>query len=462
MNFASNFFRNKLSQMIHEFLTFIQTNNLLTANDKVLVAVSGGPDSVALMHLFTKTNYYFEIAHVNFKLRDDESDTDAEFVRLLAAQYAIKLHIVEFNTTLHAKEQKISVEMAARQLRYNWFNQLCLENNLTKIAIAHNNSDSVETMLLNLARGTGLKGLLGIKIKNKNIIRPLVFATRDKIETYLKTNNIPFKTDSTNLQNIYHRNKIRNQITPLFETINPSFKKTMYNNAANLLQTYKALNQVIKKAKKKSLIVDNNHITINLSLLKKFKPVNYYLYEILFPYGFNPHQTNKILKAAETQSGKKFLAPKYVLITHNGNIIIQKRKNAAKKIHWYFPEEFNKITLNLVENKQTTIEKIILPIQQTNYKQNTNNNIAFIDNRKLRYPLIIRKWNSGDYFYPLGMQSKKKLSDFFIDSKLSIIDKKKVTILESDGKIVWIIGFRLDNRYKITQSTTDVCKIVIS
>jgi len=428
----------------------IAQKELLQPSDKIIVAVSGGADSICLAHILLSLGYMCEIAHCNFHLRGEESDRDERFVTAFAAQHHVKLHKVDFQTTAYAEEHKLSIEMAARELRYQWFEKIRAENNAQCIAIAHHKDDSAETFLINLTRGTGLKGLCGIQTKNAHIVRPLLCLSREEIMEYLQKNNLNFVEDSTNKETVYTRNKFRNEIIPAFEKINPSFKDTLSQTIDYLNDANKIYESYIQKIAEKVVIRKEPFVEIDLNKISESIAPQSVMYEMLKEYGFNATQSQEIYDKRES-SGKLFYAKEYVASTSRG---IRTISTAAAKKSIEIPEDATEVHCGI----RLQLERII---NDDNFRLEKNNAVGYFDMDKLQFPLQLRTWEKGDYFYPFGMKCKKLLSDFFIDQKMSIAEKERAYILCSGKDIIWIAGMRTDDRYKITKNTKKILKITI-
>ena len=411
----------------------IEEKRLFTLNDKVLVALSGGADSVALLRVLLELGYECECAHCNFHLRGEESNRDENFVRNLCKEHGIPLHLKHFETTAYAKEKQISIEMAARELRYDWFEELRKKIQAQVIAVAHHRDDSVETFLLNLIRGTGINGLKGISPKNGYIVRPLLTISRVDILNYLSHLNQDYVTDSTNLQDEYMRNKIRLNLIPLMETMNPSIAESIQETAQKLSEVADIYNENRRFALKKAIKRGKNEeesMSIK-EVLEDVAPLSL-LHEWLSPKGFNSSQIKDIYLSLKTlQSGKRFLSTDWELLRDRENLVL-KTRNSEEKVP-------------VLDMK--TVE--ITP----NFTILKDKNIAFLDADKVILPLEIRKWEQGDKFLPFGMKGKKKVSDYLTDRKFSLFEKERQYVACSKGKIVWLIGERTDDRFKITEDT---------
>jgi len=441
--------------MLHHFEKHIKKAGLFDPSQKVILAVSGGVDSMVMAYLFYKAGFNFDIAHCNFSLRGKEADKDEALVKITAHKYKCTFYSKKFNTKTYAKENKISIQMAARDLRYEWFNELHQNKLCDYIALAHHQNDSAETFLINLVRGTGISGLHGIKAKNGIFIRPLLFADRSQIEAFAQKHQIEFRDDASNLEDKYVRNKIRHQIIPLLESINPSVVASLSHAADNLLETEKLYHEYIAVLKKKIFKKSGHRFLIDINQLMKIEARATVLFEILKPWGFNTTQVDEILESLNALSGKVFLSSTYKLLKDREKLIIEKLEKAENNTVYIYKN---------TKSVKTDSFKLTL----SNLKKNNDFSpysasalVAFVDADKVSFPLTLRKWEKGDYFMPLGMKKKKKISDFLIDNKMSLFEKAKVKLLCSEKNIIWIAGLRADERYKITTQTKHVLKIEI-
>ena len=439
--------------LIKKTKDFINDNNLLDNKNKILLGVSGGVDSIVLLDIFHNLKINFAVAHCNFQLRGDDSKKDQEFVNTLAEKYNSKFYTVNFDTKKYAKDNGISIEMAARDLRYYWFEKIRSDNNFDYIAVAHNKNDVAETILLNLVRGTGLKGLTGITAKNNKIIRPLLFASRDDIFNYNTKNNLQFRQDKSNYELVYKRNIIRHKIIPLFNELNPAFIDTMFENSIRLKETYNIYLSSLETNKQNYITKKNDFIYVNYKAILKSNSAKTLLFEYLKPYNFSDSQLNDILKSTNSISGKQFNSKTHKLVKDRDFFIISKLNSDNNKEYFLC-----KTDKEITEPINIKIE--ILNIDK-NFKLSRKNNIADFDIDVLRFPLKLRKWKNGDFFMPLGMNRAKKLSDFFIDEKISVSEKENTWILESKGEIVWIIGKRIDDRFKVNKATKQILRLSI-
>ena len=421
---------------------FITEKSLFKRDDKLILGISGGADSVCLMHILLALGCSFELAHCNFNLRGEESDADEYFVKDLAKEHQLKIHVKQFDTLVYAAENKISTQMAARDLRYAWFEKLLIKSSAKYLAIAHHANDDVETFFINLVRGSGLKGFLGIKEKNNTIVRPLLSVSRLEIEQYLKHRGLVFREDSSNASVKYLRNKIRHELIPLLAQMNPSIQKTVKDEMRILDGVAQIYASKVEEVRKDLTQEKNGIVQLEISALLALNPLHSYLHELLSAYGF--YAVEAISKALQGQSGKQFFSSTHQLVVDRENIFISllNKENEVFEI----TEKTISLVHPLVINFKVISDKTII----------YDNNIAQLDVDKLKFPLTLRKWKEGDKFMPLGMKKFKKLSDFFIDSKFSIIDKQEQWLLCSRVDIVWVLGCRIDERYKLESNTKKV------
>ncbi len=433
--------------MITKVRQYIQKNNLLPSNATVIVGLSGGADSVVLLHVLNQLGYHCIAAHCNFHLRNEESSRDEQFAVSFAKSMQVPVHVIEFDTRQYASEQKISIEMAARELRYTWFEKLKKNEQAEAIAVAHHRDDSIETVILNLIRGTGLNGLTGIKPKNDNLVRPLLCLSKEDILEYVQKHDLKYVTDSSNLQNEFVRNKIRNQIIPLFKSINPSAPEAIERTIENLRETSliseKALQEYCSKVFTKG--------KINVPKLMKTPSPEAVLFHILNNYQFNRDVILEILQASTGSPGKVFYSPEYRLIVDREELLIAEKKQSGDDK--YFIEAEDLMVTEPIA-LQFSYEKYI---DRSDIKKDKE--YAIFDAEKLHYPLVLRKWKPGDRFIPFGMRGFKKLSDYFNDMKFSILDKENTWILCSGNDICWIVGHRTDNRFRVDKSTKRICQV---
>jgi tRNA(Ile)-lysidine synthase len=431
--------------MIDEFKRFISENNIIKHGDRILLAVSGGIDSMVMAHMFLQQEYDIGIAHCNFALRAVESDEDEELVSQFASTHGIPFYTIRFETKVFARKNKLSVQMAARDLRYKWFEEIRRNNGYDKIAVAHNLNDNIETLLINLIRGTGLTGMAGMKPISNKIIRPLLFATRQNILTYQNQNEIVFREDKSNADTKYIRNKIRHLIIPILKDINPSIEITLNETAERFSGFNEIVSGYISKLRENISEEKEHYTTFNLSQLKAILHNKATIFELFKPYGMTNYLLNSLLKVIEGKTGGQIITDTHRIIKNRKEIIVSDEKIPVKTQFTINDDQDFCIFPGISSVKNVRITET--------YEIPSDPHIACIDSQKVTYPMTIRRWKPGDHFYPLGMKQKKKLSDYFIDNKYSRFDKENTFILESDGKIVWIIGDRIDDRFKITSST---------
>lgn len=442
--------------MLNKFIRFISQENLHEMNDRILLGVSGGIDSMVMADLYLKAGIQIGIAHCNFKLREKESDKDEQFIEKYAEDQKTPFFSVQFETEKYAKAQHLSIQMAARDLRMNWFSEILLREGYDAVATAHHLDDQVETFFINLLRGTGISGLRGIKPKSGNLIHPILFAARNEITDYAFTNGISYREDSSNLESNYIRNKIRHSIIPELEQIKPGFSHILTKNmdhlrsAEHILQIHwdKTWDSISKK--------ENSLVKIDLKKLRKLQEIPSYLFEFLKPYGFNSSDATRITDSLDSQPGKQFFSKTYRIILDREYLLLEKLPvNEDEKPHEFVlyenEENSNPVGLNFRKYNK-----------EPGFTPSSDPHIAQLDAAIIEFPLTLRKWKRGDRFHPLGMNGNKLVSDFFIDKKFSQIKKEKAWILLSGSQIIWIIGVRIDNRYKISSSTKQVMEFRFS
>ncbi len=438
--------------MLNRFLEFVKEKQLFEPNQKVLLAVSGGIDSMVLLHLFEESGFEYGVVHCNFKLRGTESDGDEEFVKQQVLNHGVPSWFQTFETEEYARLNGISIEMAARELRYKFFEEIRLENNYDFIATAHHQDDLIETFFLNLSRKTGIKGLTGIKEKAGKIIRPLLFADRDEIEEFARINFIDFREDSTNNEVVYQRNFIRHKILPLFSEMNPAFKKNVLASISNLKDAEQVYDHFINEEINKVETEQNSELRIDIEHLRTTPFPQLLLLEVLSEYHFNSTVVDEIYRSLDAESGRRFYSPTHRLVKDREYLFVSELNEGEEKL--FYIEEND---MELFEPLEISIEKL----GTKDFQMIKDQRVACIDAGKITFPLLIRKWQQGDYFQPLGMTGFKKVSDFFIDEKIPLHEKENTWILCSGNKIVWIMGQRIDNRFKITPQSKQILKIEI-
>ncbi|NTW31465.1 MAG: tRNA lysidine(34) synthetase TilS [Bacteroidetes bacterium] len=486
--------------MLKNFKEFISTNELFCKSDKILVAVSGGIDSIVLCHLLGKEGFDFGIAHCNFNLRGKESDGDEKFVKNLAKQLNVPFYVKKFDTQAYSEKHGISIQMAARDLRYSWFEEIRIKNHYDYIATAHHQNDEIETFFINLIRGTGIAGLHGIKAKTGNIVRPLMFAGRNQIDNFASKNKIEYREDSSNASLKYLRNKIRHQLIPLLKEMNPDIENSITNDIKKISQIENVFQSLVEE-KKAGIVKHEREIAfIDIEKIYDLQHKELFLFEYLKPYNFSGEIIKKISDSLKSLSGKQFFSSTHRLVKDRTQLIISPLNDTNKETIFLIKKncleiktplhlKFKTFNISNPINSQMGLKSLcrdhlnypdlkVGAIQNSceqralaqNIKKSNNicddlfdnseilkkKNIACIDNDKLIFPLKLRKWKAGDYFYPYGMKGKKKISDFFTDQKLSLLDKENTWLLCNDNDIIWVVGYRLDNRYRITNKTQRV------
>ena len=441
--------------MIDEFTAFIKNEELFTKNDTILLAVSGGIDSVVMAQLFAEGGYRFAIAHVNFGLRGADSDGDEQWVTALAQRYQVPFHTTRLATTEYAAEQGVSTQMAARQLRYAWFEEVLAAQGYARVATAHHQDDQMETTLLNVCQGTGIAGLRGMLAQRGNVVRPLLFATRAHIEAYAQAHQLAWREDQSNASDAYRRNRIRHHIIPQMQQINPNLRATYQLTRERLLATEQLLMNEVKRVKKRCWQAINGEVLLDKRVLKEHPQLTLVLAEIIRPFGFLYQQARDIARCIKEDavSGKTFTSRKYVLLIDRQHLIIDtKTKNLYKRLfiqHSDIQVSLPNFTLITAHH---AAENYALTKQQT---------MAALDEDLLAFPLTIRPWQSGDWFFPLGMSHRKKLSDFLVDQKVPRHRKPSVYVITSGEDIVWVVGWRIDHRFRITDQTKKVYEISV-
>lgn len=446
--------------MLQEFQQHTLKSFSYLKDKKLLVAVSGGIDSVVLCDLLFKSNFSFTLAHCNFRLRGKESDKDEQFVINLANQYQQKYFVKSFNTKEYSNQNKISIQMAARDLRYNWFEKLIKEHHFDFLLTAHHADDNLETFLINFTRGTGLEGLTGIPQINNNKIRPLLPFSREEIENYTKAQKLRWREDKSNAETKYFRNKLRHEVIPVLKQINPNLLNSFLQTINHLQGSRTIVYDRIKKVEREIKLEENEKIIrFDTNKIRSLNKPKAYLYEILKNYGFT--EWDDIYNLLSAQSGKQVFSKTHRLLKHRDILLLSKlldHTESFKKTK--ISEKHKKVKINDFTIQIEEIHKNML--MKENFYKNDSNHIIFVDEEKIEFPLIVRKWEKGDYFYPFGMQGKKKLSKYFKDEKLSIIEKENIWLLCTGNEIIWVINNRLDNRFKITDKTKNILKIEIN
>jgi tRNA(Ile)-lysidine synthase len=421
-----------------------------------LLAVSGGVDSVVMADLFKKTSFQFAIAHCNFQLRGDESEGDEHFVKHLAEAYKVPFFAKRFETNSYAEKNKVSIQMAARELRYGWLKECMTKDNFDYVVIAHQADDAIETFFINLLRGTGIAGLHGISSVHDNVIRPLLCFSRKEIEDYAKAKKLKWREDSSNASDKYERNKIRHHLIPELLKISPDATHAIRHTIEHLRETEAIYRKTIEDRISKLVAKRDGKIYFSLEGYRKLEYGHVYLYETIKDYGFNHTQAKEIIEAMEGQSGKIFLSESHQLIKDRKHLVLVERDGKKEK-------EESRISITDMAFSNGEVQLTInIKDKHPDYKPFHPPSVASLDYDKLIFPLTVRKWAKGDKFCPLGMKRPQKISDFLINNKISLTDKNSVYVMLSGNEIAWVIGHRIDERYKIVSTTKKlyICNIV--
>jgi tRNA(Ile)-lysidine synthase len=434
--------------MQKEFERYLKVVCRCSAEKRFLLAVSGGIDSVVMAELFHAAGIDFDFAHCNFHLRDKESDGDQAFVEALAQRMNVLCFVNHFDTRVYAERNGISIQMAARDLRYAWFEETREKYGYDFIVTGHNRNDMIETVLINFSRGCGIRGLSGIRARHGQIVRPLLFASRGEIRKYADVHSMLWREDSSNAETKYIRNRIRHVLIPEFEAINPAFMQNASETISRLGQTEQLLNLVLAQIKKSVWIELPDKWLIDIEKLSEYPAVETLLFEFLREYGCSPLLIRSILASFESTPGKRFITRTHSITRDRSHLIITK----------------NTIPLDTELEIDAETAQVTFPIHLTidnmkvspAYTIPSGNSYAVLDRDRLVFPLILRRWKAGDYFHPLGMKGSKKISDFLIDNKVPLPDKQHIWVIESSGNIAWIVNYRIDDRYKFTAGTKRV------
>ncbi|TCK69000.1 tRNA(Ile)-lysidine synthase [Winogradskyella wandonensis] len=440
--------------MLQLFSEHILSKLSFLKNARLVVAISGGIDSVVLAHLCKKLGFDFALAHCNFSLRGDESDADEEFVIKLGEDINVEVFSQRFNTEAYAKENKRSIQMAARELRYDWFKDLAAQLGFDYVLTAHHADDNLETFLINFTRGTGLNGLTGIPMINDNIVRPLLPFSREVIEAFARENNIEWRDDSSNSSRKYLRNKLRHEVVPILKEINPQLLDSFESTLDNLNDTADIVEESLNAVAKRAIVeINENGITYKVSEFKKVNNSRAYLFEMFKEFGFT--EWNDVVKLLDAETGKYVQSHTHKLTKHRDMLILT---NASHSV----PNPRDVSESYLINDLNSTEFSIgTLSFEMVSESSNNTGSSIYINKDKLVFPLELRLWKAGDVFCPIGMTGKKKVSKYLKDEKLTPYQKVNTWVLLSEEKIVWVIGHRADERFKVTDSTSNFLKIEI-
>ena len=437
--------------MLNKVADFIAKHRLLSREGLHLVALSGGADSVALLLILKELGYRIEAAHCNFHLRGEESNRDEDFVKELCRKQDIPFHVIHFDTKEYASLHQVSVEMAARELRYGYFRQLRQDIGADKVCVAHHRDDAVETLLMNLMRGSGVHGLTGIRAHHGEIVRPLLAVSRQEIEEYLHSIGQDFVTDSTNLVDDVLRNKIRLNVLPLLEKINPNVAENIGKTARFMQETEKVVETAIRQQQEELIEHDAQRETetVSIETLQQLPSPELFLYEWLAKKGFNTTQVEQLTEHLNGISGRAFETPDHTLLIDREHLVLARRKAPIKSLR--IPEE----------GRYRIDENICIDIKSLeNVFISKSDDCATIDKAMVKYPLTVRPIANGDAFIPFGMTGRKLVSDFLTDQKCSLLEKRnQLVVTDCEGQILWLVGKRTDNRFRVTEQTTEVLQI---
>ena len=441
-------------ELLQQFKKYIQQQNLFQHKDKLLLAVSGGVDSVVLCELCKQAGLNFTIAHCNFNLRREESKRDERFVKSLGEKYSVEVLAQQFDTSAYADANGLSIQEAARKLRYDWFAQLQKEKGFAYTVLAHHADDNVETLLMNFFRGTGLQGLTAIPEvdKNNHLLRPLLQVRRKEIDAFARENHLQWVEDSSNTSTKYTRNFFRHELIPAIKKVYPQVEENLLNNIDRFKKVNVLYQSSVEQLKQEVCEQHAYELRIPVRKLKRYESTSL-LYEIIRDYGFGEKQVDEVKKLMEADSGKFIENQQYQIIKHNNWLIIAPKIADAKTIAL---ERNN----DPVKFNGSQLQMQFLPVEKFDLDKSPA--VAQLDANHIEFPLLLRKWKQGDYFYPLGMRKKKKLARFFIDQKLSKNQKENTWVIESNKKIIWVVGLRIDDRFKITSSTKEVLQLTTS
>jgi len=436
---------------LRDLIAFADAGKIFSREDNILLAVSGGIDSMVMAYLFHQGKFRFAIAHCNFGLRGQDSEDDAEFVRKTASHWQVPFFLEKFPTSAYAAERGISIQMAARDLRYAWFDEIRVKHQFDFVATAHHLDDQVETFLINLIRGTGIAGLHGIPVKSGSIIRPMMFAFREEIEQFALRYKVNYRMDLSNSETKYTRNKIRHEVIPLLRRINPEFRQGLTGSIRRFHAFEKVGEQAIGTWLSQNQTTDGTNLSLAVGLLKSDLPMEPYVWKWMSGFGFNETQVSNLIACMDVNARKIFTSPTHRLVKERGWLRISPITNIGReesvKIQLFVKKKKIRNPLNLLFKRIAEVAGYEIPATR---------NTASLNFGKLQFPLVVRKWEPGDTFYPLGMKKKKKLSDFFIDQKFTLTEKEQAWLLCSGKDIVWIIGHRIDHRFRVTPVTREI------
>ena len=440
--------------MVKRFLRFVKKHGLINDGDRVLLAVSGGVDSLVMVHLFEAASYAYGIAHCNFCLRGEASDGDAVFVEKLAKKLGVQFHLKNFDTGRIANERHISIQMAARDLRYQWFEGLSVQFGYNKVAVAHHLDDSIETVIYNLVRGTSIAGLRGILPKSReNVIRPLLEFEREELLAYARKNQIQWREDSSNAVTKYKRNYIRHELIPKFPELNPDFRTVMRDSLEKNREVEQVFLNSVGGLEKEILKKKEGEFFISKKSIREKGIGPYVLFHLIQAFGFNYHQCKDILEVMDLHAGKIFVSPSHRLLVDRSQLVIYENRKE------YVVNEGGVQELSIGRNEINGAVVLIELLAMDEIEVKPDPNRAYLDADQIVLSLKVRKWQQGDWFVPLGMKGKKKLSDFMIDKKIPLNLKDDIRVVLSGEDIVWVVGERIDDRFKVTGQTKRILRM---
>jgi len=435
--------------MLTEFKAHIDLNFPLLLKDRLLVACSGGLDSVVLTHLCHKSGLQIALSHCNFRLRGSESDADEAFVKEMAQQLGIYFFVTHFDTLGYVNQHKVSVQMAARELRYRWFDGLLKTKGYAKVLTAHHLNDALETFLINLSRGTGIDGLTGIPEQTETIARPLLKFSREELMDYVKANKLVWREDASNSDKKYLRNKIRAEVVPLLKDLNPNFLDNFKATTNYLAQTSAIAKKQIAQQKAELFVKENGYFKIDVEKLRQLVPLQGYLFALFQEYGFTEWENLRDL--LDGMSGKYIESKTHKLLKDRDFLLLSPLEIQGEEADIY----------TISRNDKGITKPIMLEFSDVTERNDNTPTIIYVDKNALKYPLQVRKWKKGDYFYPLGLNGKKKLSKFFKDEKIPVALKNRQWLFCSGDDIIWVIGKRTDERFKVKAETKAILRIEV-
>ena len=442
--------------MIDSFKRFITRHSLFTSADKLLLTVSGGVDSMVMADLFLQSDYTFAVAHCNFKLRNQDSDQDELLVKQWCEKNQIEFYSTSFNTKMYAEENQLSIQMAARNLRYTFFNEICKQHQLKYIVTAHHADDFAETVIIKLLRQYGSAALHGILPKDGNRVHPLLFATKNKILQYAKQHQLKWREDASNDSDAYQRNKIRRHLLPLLQEMNPSFSTNLVEQSEFVYGEDKIIRSYLENVSKQIVTNNEKEVILSIADLKNTLAPLTILYHLIEPFGFSMSQSVSLFNSLSSTESKNFHSEKYCITKNRNELVIFPHTNINSV---YF--EITDCGVYEYNGKVITVKYEEKSLKEIELSKNTNPYQAWFDAGEVSFPIIIRNKKDGDRFLPFGMTNHKKLSDFFIDLKYSAAEKENQWLMESNKEIFWVVGKRISDRAKVRGESNRILKISV-